>query len=292
MADKSTGSAKFKHVLKVAEDSLWSSFEQARVYGQGGDIGDSREDALVHFLRDRLPSRFAVVSGEVVDMNGNQSGQTDIIIYDSDLTAPLLAHGKGNVLLPAEALLATVEVKSKVTAGEITKSVNGIKKIHALRPWDAPYGLVSGTNGSTTDPGLPRILTTVFAYKSDLGQVNWASKELARLREACKDVNLPIPCVDRMVVLDRGLINPAHGKALIPNEKRVLGHWFFNLMNFLARESQRRRPFPWSDYEHPARDSWLTAGSPQFDAPEARRATAVERQRARRKRYKKLNFSE
>jgi hypothetical protein len=32
-------------------------------------------------------------------------------------------------------------------------------------------------------------------------------------------------------VVDRGLINPARGKALLASEKGIAGDWFFNLVN-------------------------------------------------------------
>lgn len=280
MTIKGTGSTKFQHTLHAAEDSLWSSFQESRLYAQRGDIGDAREDALAYFLRQRLPQRFAVASGEVVDTIGTQSGQTDILIYDQSATAPL-TQGR-NVILPAEALLATVEIKSILSKDEIEKSVKGINMLHAMRPWDAPFGLVNGTKGSVTDSELPRILTTIFAYESNLGEHDWAVKELARVRAACTDVSMPVTCLDRVAVLNRGLINPAYGKALIPGEKGVLGHWFFNLVNFLSREAGRRRQFPWNDYHGPTGRAWISVADYRFDAPEARRATTSERNKARK----------
>lgn len=282
-----TGFEKFQHTLRVSEDSLWASFEESRLYAQRGDIGDFREDALAHFLRQRLPGRYAITSGEIVDTKGTQSGQTDVIIYDAMMTAPL-TRGR-NVILPAEALLAVVEVKSTLSLDELRKSVSGIKKIHSLRPWDAPYGVINGIKGKVTNPELPRVLTSIFAYESNLGAGDWQTKELKRIREVCKEVQLPVPCLDRVVVLNRGLINPAFGRALLPGQKGALGHWFFHLVNFLSRETGRRRAFPWNDYHGPAGRAWIEIDSMLFNAPAARRATASERQKARKNRGKNLS---
>lgn len=279
-----SGSAKFQRLLELANDDLGSALQRARAYQNTGDIGDVREDALSAFLRDRLPTRFAVASGEVVDTRGHQSGQTDILIYDCGSTAPLLADGTGHVLLPAEALLATVEVKTHLDAREVRKAVKGIRKLHDLRPWDAPYAVIAGRNGERNDEALPRIFTTVFAYGSDLALTDWPSREIRRVGGVCSEEGLPVPCIDSLVVLDRGLLALAHGSALIPAANQVLGHWFFNLVNFLSREADRRQPFPWNDYDMPTGNAWVTASAPVFDAPPARRATTAERQRARRKR--------
>ena len=81
------GQSKFARVLARAraEENLWTSFNEASEFAQRGDVGDVREDAVAEFLRRRLPSRFAVASGEVVDTGGTQSSQTDIVVYDADL---------------------------------------------------------------------------------------------------------------------------------------------------------------------------------------------------------------
>ena len=274
----------FQLALISAQNSLWSSFEESLGYMQRGDIGDHREDALAHFLEQRLPARYAVARGEVVDTRGTRSGQTDILIYDQSLTTPLIT-GR-NVVLPAEALLATIEVKTTLSGDEISKSVNGIKALHDLRPWDAPYAVVNGPQGLVTDPDLPRILTSIFAYRSNLATDDWHAKEMRRVRAACRTAGLPLPCLDRVVVLNRGILNPAKGVALVPGEKEVLGYWFFNLMNFLAREAGRRKAFPWNDYQWTRSHSWITVGPPSYNAPPARRATTSERSKARKARHR------
>lgn len=274
----------FQLALMSAQNSLWSSFVESLGYVQRGDIGDHREDALTHFLEQRLPARYAIARGEVVDTRGTRTGQTDILIYDRSSTTPLIT-GR-NVVLPAEALLATIEVKTTLSADEISKSVSGIKALHDLRPWDAPYAVVNGPQGIVTDSDLPRILTSIFAYKSNLSVDNWHVKEMRRVREACTTVGLPVPCVDRVVVLNRGLLNPAPGVALVPGEKEVLGYWFFNLVNFLAREAGRRKAFPWNDYQWPMSHSWIVVEPPSYNAPAARRATTSERLKARKARHR------
>ena len=150
MTNSDSGSAKFQKVLELASDDLWSAFQRARVYENTGDIGDVREDAMSIFLRERLPTRFAVANGEVVDTRGYQSGQTDILIYDRGSAAPLLTGVQDTVLLPAEALLATVEVKTTLNAAEIKRSVKGVKKLHELRPWDAPFAVIAGATALVT----------------------------------------------------------------------------------------------------------------------------------------------
>jgi hypothetical protein len=49
--------------------------------------------------------------------------------------------------------------------------------------------------------------------------------------------------------------------------------WFFSLVNFLAREVQRRRPFPWDEYMPHSDGVWKSVLSPHYDAPSLRAPT-------------------
>jgi hypothetical protein len=258
----------FERILIHAENELWLDFQKASEYKQNGDIGTSREDAVMRFLKEHLPNRYEICSGEVVDSQGNQSGQIDLMIFDSSTTCPLMTTGK-DVLLPAEALLAVVEVKTTLSMAEIEKSLKGIKKIHTLKPWGDQWS-VSRKNGSTADDALPRVLTSIFAYESNLGSTEWAAKEIGRVREQTLLQNSSIEYVDRVAVLNRGFLMPSAGKAVEPREQSgVLNIWFFSLVNFLDREVRRRKAFPWDDYQIRDKKIWKRVLPELYDAPEA-----------------------
>jgi hypothetical protein len=190
---------------------------------------------LIKFLQDHLPGRYCVTSGEIADSAGNRSGQVDVLIYDGSTTRPLLDDGK-NVILPAEAVLATIEVKSSLTVAEISKTVKGTGNIRRLKPWDSAWGIPRKVNERMDS--LPRIFTTLFAYGTNLGDKSWDEKEMTRVRDISQENKLPVEYIDRVVVLTRGIFLPSSGKAMMPREAEgVLGVWFFNLVNFLDREA-------------------------------------------------------
>jgi hypothetical protein len=117
------GHQRAHQILASAEDELATAFRRAEASFQHmGDRGDARESAVRSFLTDQLPARFVVTAGEVMDAAGNVSGQTDVVIYDGLNTRPLFTTN-GVALLPAEALLATIEVKSKLDKSETDKAV-------------------------------------------------------------------------------------------------------------------------------------------------------------------------
>lgn len=281
------GHQKAHELMAASEQELWAAFQKAEQFRQMGDRGDIREHRLTTFLRDQLPSRYSVVSGEVIDAGGNQSGQIDILILDGANTRPLVTSGDV-AMVPAEAVLATVEVKTRLTKAETAKAVSGMVKLRTARPWDAPWA-PARRGGSGAEDKLPRIFTTLFAYDSDLVASTWARSEIARARGCAVDAGLPTEYLDRLVVLSRGILIPAAGGAYRPNDERgVLGLWFFQLMSFLSREVSRREAFPWDRYKLHERGSWTKAADSVYDAPLAERATASKRLRARKRRNRHI----
>lgn len=266
-------------ILARAESRMWTEFGDAGAFDNTGDIGETRERALAHFLSERLPSRYKVARGEVVDASGAQSGQTDILIYDGSSVTPLLTRSDNLVLLPAEALLATVEVKSNLTAEETRRSVRGLAKLRKLRPYASPWGLVR-QGGQHADDGLPTFFSTVFAYSTTIGESNWQTAEIERVRNECANLGVPSQWLDRVVVLSRGVILPSQGRvATFSAEQQVLGLWFYHLMNFLARETGRRAAFPWSIYERGLSPVWNRPLPALEDAPRPKKASTSAKRR-------------
>lgn len=281
---RGNGLSSLSGILARAESRMWTEFSDAGAFDNTGDIGEARERALARFLSERLPSRYKVARGEVIDASGLQSGQTDILIYDGSSVTPLLTRDDGLVLLPAEALLATVEVKSNLTAEEIRRSVRGLVNLRKLRPYASPWGLAR-QGGKHADDGLPTFFATVFAYSTTIVAENWRAGEIQRVREECAGLQAPTQWVDRVVVLSRGIVLPSAGRvATFSAEQQVLGLWFYQLMNFLARETARRAPFPWSLYERSLSPEWSHQLPALEDAPRPKKASSSAQRRYLRRR--------
>lgn len=271
-------------ILSRAENRMWTEFNDAGAFANTGDIGEARERALAQFLSERLPSRYMVKRGEVIDASGAQSGQTDILIYDGSMVTPLLTRDSGLVLLPAEALLATVEVKSNLTAEEIRRSIKGVVNMRKLRPYASPWGLAR-QGGQHADDKLPTFFSTVFAYSTTIGPEDWQIREISRIRRECSSLGVPTQWIDRLVVLSQGIVLPAAGRAAtFSADQQVLGLWFYQLMNFLARETARRAPFPWSLYERSLTPDWHQTFPELVDAPPPKKASLKARRRYLQKR--------
>jgi hypothetical protein len=237
----------FDEILDLAEEDLWTGFHLASVKQHRTLIGDSREESFADFLAMRLPDRFGVTSGEAVDSREKRTGQLDIVIYDRNLTAPLV-RGKSGDVLPAESLLAVVEVKSTLTQGELEACAAAAKKIARLSPYRREF-LPPRQQGLDASDGNHRCQYSVIAFKTNLGKGNWAEREWERLLKAAKKKKVDPERIDRVLVLDRGMLVPPSGSGRATTDgKGMLREWFLHLTNFLIREAERRPPFDFQDY--------------------------------------------
>src|SRR4051794_10896156 len=74
-----------------------------------GELGRRREDDVRAWLREFLPARLAVDTGEIAATDGSVSPQMDLIIYDA-LETPLLEHSESSVVVPVEGVYGVIEV--------------------------------------------------------------------------------------------------------------------------------------------------------------------------------------
>lgn len=225
--------------------------------------GGAREHGLADFFAGRLPGRYKVISGVAVDTYNEQSPQLDVMIFDSTKDFPFLDSQKvGAGVLAAEALLASVEVKSVLTAQELEKSCTAARALRRLKPFGKKLaGQDIGNADETSKQNRARYHHSIFAFDSDLIAEDWLKKETGRLRrfEERPDEHL----IDAIYVFKRGLINPRSDKGIPDDEGGVaIMAYYFALLNFLQREGARRGPTPYGDYAgllHSKR--WVTLGS-------------------------------
>ena len=109
------------------------------------DSGDAREDFLSDFLQRHLPNWLILTSGELVDNDGLNSPQQDIVIYRPDIPHFKIADRKE--LLFIEGAISTIEVKSNLDTDNLKsalKNIANIKRMNRLSPIDLfmrPYDL-------------------------------------------------------------------------------------------------------------------------------------------------------
>jgi len=104
-----------------------------------GTRGETSELDWTAMLARHLPSRYQASRAFVIDADGRQSQQIDLVIYDRQYT-PLLFTRHGNHHIPAESVYAVFEIKQTLNAahleyaGEKAASVRRLRRTSARIP--------------------------------------------------------------------------------------------------------------------------------------------------------------
>lgn len=129
-----------------------------------GVKGAIREVLIAELFRPMLPSDIGVATGTVISaFDEKQSAQQDIIIFDRGVLPPLLFE-QGPSLIPIESVLFTIEVKSRLTAGELRLAQANAASVSDL---DMLSG-IRDDKGQFKDVPTSRVPTVVFALDTDL----------------------------------------------------------------------------------------------------------------------------
>lgn len=80
--------------------------------------GEFRELLVAELLRFWLPSQCGLTSGVIINRNGQQSKQCDVVIYDNRLLPPFIFQQRP-AMIPVETVLAAIEVKTKLTKDHV-----------------------------------------------------------------------------------------------------------------------------------------------------------------------------
>jgi hypothetical protein len=206
-------------------------------------------------FEEHLPTTFTVAGGEAVDLFQSHSPQLDVVIFDSSRN---FAFYEGNsVILPAEALLVSIEVKSKLTKDEISKSLKAAAKLRELRPFKKKLAPVR-KDGESAD-GRCRYFHTIFAFDSDLKRADWLRSEYKRIGEVSAEENLDSALIDRIYIPNRGILNLPFQMGIeeADGSGSALIHYYMHTLNFLLRENARRQNVPYLEYAGRLSKDWV-----------------------------------
>jgi hypothetical protein len=253
--------------MREAGEQLALDFRKATAFEHPGIRGGQREESVRRFLQERLPGGYNVTTGTVFDARDEQSKQLDVLIYRVRDT-PFLVPGDP-VLVPCESLLAAIEIKSRLDPAKLREGLQVARSIRDLRPFDKEFANAR-TRGQEADD-QPRCLFSVFAFGTDLaGGEDWLAREGARFVRLAQELSVPPQYVDRLIVMDRGIINCAEGRGhdTARSGQSAMQIWFVHLMNHLLREDRRRKEIDIDIYS--GRNQWMAL--PDWPSPAATRA--------------------
>ena len=155
-----------------------------------GAVGAGAESNWLEMLCDHLPHRYQAETAFVLDAEGHQSEQIDIVIYDRQYT-PELYNVAGQKIIPAEGVYAVLEVKQTLDKGNIEYAGEKISSVRNLSRTSAPIVHAGGEHESRPlTPILGGILATSSGWNPPFGDSFAAS-----LTERAKEERLDIGCV-------------------------------------------------------------------------------------------------
>lgn len=106
-------------------------------FAHPGTKGDETELNWIQWFNDYLPKRYKVDKGIIIDSNGYQSNQIDIIIYDTQYSY-LVLHHNNTLLIPAESVYAVFEVKPNLNKENMEYASAKVKSVRQLYRSSAP----------------------------------------------------------------------------------------------------------------------------------------------------------
>jgi hypothetical protein len=99
--------------------------------------GAASEEHWRALLDTHLPRRYRVTTGVVVDCEGGQSQQIDIIIHDAHY-CPRFRDQGGTSFVPAESVYAVLEAKQEINAGYLDAAAQKAESVRRLGRTSGP----------------------------------------------------------------------------------------------------------------------------------------------------------
>ena len=155
-----------------------------------GVKGRIREILVGDLFRPLLPADIGVGTGQIITFDGNISTEQDIVIYDLRILPPALFGEGGLGLFPVECVMATVEVKTKLTATELRSSHESAAAIHRFKYLP---GERDPNTGKLKRHNVKNAIATVFALNTDLSSTG--KSEIDRYLELNPGVDPPLKAI-------------------------------------------------------------------------------------------------
>ncbi len=141
-----------------------SAAKAAAEVTQSGVKGTIREILVRDLFRPLLPSDLGIGTGLIATAKNELSPQQDVVIYDRRILPPVLFEATVGIF-PIESVLATIEVKTTLTATELRSAYNNAKIIHG---YSYIHGKRNGESGHLVSHNVKKAISTIFALDSDL----------------------------------------------------------------------------------------------------------------------------
>ncbi len=166
-------------------------------------VGQAREIFMSKMLQPALPPEVKLGTGKLVAFDGTKSPQIGVVLYAPSIL-PAWLYDPGLGMFPVESCLYSIEVKSRLTAANLSQAIASARKASQLpliqtehwTPVNTPK-IVEGIRAS-----VPLPIRALFAFSSDL--VTDAASEMKRYRQCDEYAATPQTALSVMCIVGRG----------------------------------------------------------------------------------------
>ena len=187
--------SKYKDLMRSRVDSAIGQARAVNGSVHQGLRGEILEILIRELFKPLLPADIGVGTGQIVNKYTEKvSSQEDIILYDRSILPPILFNETSG-FFPIESVLYTIEVKTTLTATELSNSHLAAKKLNG-------FGYLPGLKdekGNEKHHPVEKARSVVFALQSDL--VENGKSEAQRYKEIYRDEG---PFLAAICVVDKG----------------------------------------------------------------------------------------
>lgn len=128
-------------------------------------IGEASEADWARMLRSFLPGRYEVGPVFALDIDGLQSEQIDLAVFDRQYS-PLWFESAGKKIVPAESIYAAFEVKQNINKRQLDYAARKVASVRRLHRDSAHIVDIYGTQPGP-HPDTRPILGGILALRSD-----------------------------------------------------------------------------------------------------------------------------
>ena len=184
------GERRLQQLFRAKQAEMAACLLSSRQVSHSGEMGNATEENWRDLLRTYLPSRYSVEGGLMIDVDGRESQQLDIILFDRQYS-PVLFETGGVLYIPAESVYGVFEVKQELSRRHVKYTGEKIASARRLRRTSVPI-VHAGGEYPPKEPAriVGGILTTFSSWTRPFGVPFVKS-----LRSLSQEQHLDIGCV-------------------------------------------------------------------------------------------------
>jgi hypothetical protein len=122
----------YRDLIIIRAEAAVAAAQAAASIDHPGLKGELCEIVMRDLLRPLLPADIALGTGLIIAANNDQSREQDVVLIDRSIVPPVVFEGATGIY-PIESVLFAIEVKKKLDAGEMDKSIKNAIRLSQLR---------------------------------------------------------------------------------------------------------------------------------------------------------------